>query len=175
MNYSKNDEQETYRTSQVKKIGMDIILCVKLLGGVAALGASIVFPPAELCFKAISLLLDIPKEISDMHGEIKDVLAQIGPTLLRFRIYARIEKFDMIDEGLLQSVHEVMICFVDICALCINVQYGGRWKKLKEKTKRVLFDNKEVADGLKRFEGLVQRQQNTQNTVALEFKTEGGH
>lgn len=110
-----------------------------------------------------------------MHGEIKDVLAQIGPTLLRFRIYARIEKFDMIDEGLLQSVHEVMICFVDICALCINVQYGGRWKKLKEKTKRVLFDNKEVADGLKRFEGLVQRQQNTQNTVALEFKTEGGH
>lgn len=42
MNYSKNDEQETYRTSQVKKIGMDIILCVKLLGGVAALGASIV-------------------------------------------------------------------------------------------------------------------------------------
>ncbi|KAI0846617.1 hypothetical protein F5Y00DRAFT_271906 [Daldinia vernicosa] len=168
-NLFKNGDQDAHGSSQARRIGLDIISYVKLLGGVAAQGASIVFPPADLCFKAITLLLDIPQKISDMHGEFRDVFLEIGPTLSQFKIYSRIENLKALDKDLLKSTHEVMICFVDICAQCINVLQGGIRKKLKFTANRVLLNSSDVADGLRRFKDTVQRQQSTQNTVALEL------
>ncbi|CRG88372.1 Eukaryotic translation initiation factor 3 subunit A [Talaromyces islandicus] len=156
------------KTAKAKDMGLKIISCIQLLGGMAADGVSGVFAPAPLCFKALSFLLDIPKKIHEFHGEINAIFEEVGPAIAQFRIYQRIDDNTGIDEFLRASIYEVMVSFVDICANCINIQKEGRWKSLKRNAKRVLLDDRSVQAELENFKTLTQRQLNTQATLTLE-------
>ncbi|KAK4085703.1 uncharacterized protein Triagg1_693 [Trichoderma aggressivum f. europaeum] len=152
-----------------KRIGLNILSCLKLLGGVAAQGAELVFQPAGVCFNAISLLLDVPQSIHEFHGTIDAVFGIVGPTLSQFKIYERIELFNTIDPELNTAIHKVMISFVDICALAIGLQKGSRWKRFKAATKQALLnDDSGLKDEIDQFEKLVKGQQNVQATLPLE-------
>ncbi|EHK18004.1 uncharacterized protein TRIVIDRAFT_122489, partial [Trichoderma virens Gv29-8] len=154
---------------RAKRIGLNILSCLKLLGGVAAQGAELVFQPAGVCFNAISLLLDVPQSIHEFHGTIDAVFGIVGPTLSQFKIYERIELFNTIDPELNTAIHKVMISFVDICALSIVLQKGSRWKRIKAATKQALLnDDSGLKDEIDQFEKLVQGQQNVQATLTLE-------
>lgn len=126
------------------------------------------FAPAPLCFKALSFLLDIPKKIHDMHGEVNAIFEEVAPAMAQFRIYQRIDENTGMDEILRASIYEVMISFVDICANCINIQKEDKWKSLKRNTKRVFLDDRSVQSELDNFKTLTQRQFNAQATLTLE-------
>ncbi|KAL2785547.1 hypothetical protein BJX66DRAFT_57918 [Aspergillus keveii] len=158
--------------SKAKAIGFRMIHCIQLLGGIAAQGASMVFGPAGLCFNALSFLLDIPKKVSEFHGEINAIFAEVGPALAQFRIYQRMEENTHVDDALRSSIDQVMTSFVDICANCINIHREGRWKSFKRNAKRVLLDEGSVRGELDNFKKLTQDQMNVQATLTLEVALE---
>ncbi|EFX01558.1 nacht and tpr domain containing protein [Grosmannia clavigera kw1407] len=133
---------ETVSTrDKAKQYGINILRCLKLLGGVAAEGAEMVFAPSSLCFNALSLLLDVPENIQDFHSAVDGLFETLGPSLGVFRIYERIEQFKNIEPELKQAIQRVMISFIDICALYIKLRNSGRWRKFKAATKLILLDD----------------------------------
>ncbi|KAK5658011.1 hypothetical protein OQA88_2565 [Cercophora sp. LCS_1] len=162
------EEASSGEARKRKDVGLNILSCIKMLGGIAAKGASLVVAPADLCFSALSLLLDIPQKIRDFHEMIEEVFLEVLSTLSQFKIYARIDMLDQIDGDLKMAIHRVLISFVDICAACINISNSGRWERFKGHAKRVLCEDKELEDELKKLRSLVRGQQYVQNAVSLE-------
>ncbi|KAK0620979.1 hypothetical protein B0T14DRAFT_567693 [Immersiella caudata] len=162
------EEKSSGHVRKRKDVGLNILSCIKMLGGIAAKGASMAIEPTDLCFSAISLLLDIPQKIRDFHELIEEVFVEILSALSQFKIYVRIDLLDKIDGDLKMSIHRVLISFVDICAKCINVSKSGRWERFKGHAKRVLCEDKGLEDELKKLKNLVRGQQYVQNAVSLE-------
>ncbi|KAH8592092.1 hypothetical protein B0O99DRAFT_689874 [Bisporella sp. PMI_857] len=155
---------------RAKEIGMNALTCIKLLGGIAAQGASMVFGPAELCFNAVSLLLDIPSKIHDFHEAVDGLLDEVSVMLSQFKIYQRIEQFSNIDPELYDTIQKLMVSFVNICALSINLRdNASRWKRFKGSMKKVLLDDDSGVKGeLDAFRSLIQKQSTIRETVTLE-------
>ncbi|KAL4969439.1 uncharacterized protein BDV14DRAFT_196251 [Aspergillus stella-maris] len=158
--------------ARAKEVGLQVINCIQLLGGIAAQGAQIAFGPAGICFNALFSLLDVPKKVHEFHAEVTAIFAEVGPALNRFRIYQRAEETTEIDEALRDCIHQVMTSFVDLCAFCINIHRESRWKSFKRNTKRVLLDDKSVKDQLDKFKQLTQNQSDIQATLTLEAALE---
>ncbi|KAL4935527.1 hypothetical protein BDV06DRAFT_217363 [Aspergillus oleicola] len=158
--------------AKAKEVGLQVINCIQLLGGIAAEGASIAFGPAGLCFNALSFLLDIPKKVHEYHGEVTAIFEEVGPVLSQFRVYQRVEESTQIDEALRDCIHQVMTRFVDLCAYCIKIHRESGWRSFKRTTKRVLLDDKSVKDQLDHFKELIQNQSNIQATLTIEAALE---
>jgi hypothetical protein len=95
----------------------------------------------------------------------------------QFKIYKRIENFADIDPELLQTVRQLLIVFVNICALSIKLGKDSKWyKRLKNVTKKVLFDDDSgIRQELDAFRALIQKQSVIGEIVTLEnvMKTRG--
>ncbi|KAK4165325.1 hypothetical protein QBC43DRAFT_315721 [Cladorrhinum sp. PSN259] len=154
--------------AEAKDTGLKILACVKLLGGVVAQAASTVFGPAEMCFSAISILLDVPKKIHEFNEIIDSVFISIAPVLSQYKIYARIEQFDRMDDDLIIATHSVLISLVTICARVINLEKTKKWAKLKKFTNAVTCGNEDLQGELEKFDALVRNQQLVQGSVVLE-------
>ncbi|KAB5513045.1 hypothetical protein GE09DRAFT_1232251 [Coniochaeta sp. 2T2.1] len=113
------------------------------------------------------------KRISDFHDAIGALFDEVAPTLSQFKIYSRVALFDNVDEDLKLAIHKVLISFVDICARCINIEYGGRWNRVKAQTERLICDDMAVEEELTKFKNLVRSQQYVQNAVTLEAVLSG--
>lgn len=127
------------------------------------------FGPASLCFNAASLLLDIPKQIHDFHELVDSIFEEVTGFLYNFKVYQRIEQFTKIEPDLVDTVHELMMSFVDLCALSIQANRGGFFKRLGRSAKKVLMDDDlGIGKELDHFRLLSQRQSAVQETLTLE-------
>ncbi|EWG48923.1 hypothetical protein FVEG_08568 [Fusarium verticillioides 7600] len=160
-----------------KDIGLNILECLKLLGGIAAQGASVVFQPASVVFNAMSILLEAPKKIRDFHEAIDEVFAVVAPSLSQFRIYERIEQFRKIDTDLTRAIHITMISLVDICALVITLKDpNSKWSKFKSNVKKALLDDDSgLSVELRKFRQAIHGQQSVEATLTLEVALESRH
>ncbi|KAG5763416.1 hypothetical protein H9Q72_008480 [Fusarium xylarioides] len=160
-----------------KDIGLNILECLKLLGGIAAQGASVVFQPASVVFNAMGILLEAPKKIRDFHEAIDEVFAVVAPSLSQFRIYERIEQFRKIDTDLTRAIHITMISLVDICALVITLQDpNSKWSKFKSNVKKALLDDDSgLSVELRKFRQAIHGQQSIEATLTLEVALESRH
>ncbi|KAI7768372.1 hypothetical protein LZL87_012456 [Fusarium oxysporum] len=160
-----------------KDIGLNILECLKLLGGIAAQGASVVFQPATVVFNAMSILLEAPKKIREFHEAIDEVFAVVAPSLSQFRIYERIEQFRKIDTNLTRAIHITMISLVDICALVIALQDpNSKWSKFKSNVKKALLDDDSgLSIALRKFRQAIHGQQSIEATLTLEVALESRH
>ncbi|KAI3579340.1 hypothetical protein IWW34DRAFT_739131 [Fusarium oxysporum f. sp. albedinis] len=160
-----------------KDIGLNILECLKLLGGIAAQGASVVFQPATVVFNAMSILLEAPKKIREFHEAIDEVFAVVAPSLSQFRIYERIEQFRKIDTDLTRAIHITMISLVDICALVITLQDpNSKWSKFKSNVKKALLDDDSgLSIELRKFRQAIHGQQSIEATLTLEVALESRH
>ncbi|KAK0736865.1 hypothetical protein B0T21DRAFT_382967 [Apiosordaria backusii] len=163
-----NDTEENKKRAKAKDTGLKILACINKLGEVAVQGVSTVFGAADICFKGISLLLDVPKRIREFHEVIDKIFIEIAPVLSQFKIYGRSEQFQAMDEDLLIAIHNVMISLVTICAKAINIEHAGKWQRFKTYASRALCDDEDLNEELERFQMLVKGQQNVQGTVVLE-------
>ncbi|KAF5558688.1 Nacht tpr domain-containing protein [Fusarium phyllophilum] len=160
-----------------KDISLNILECLKLLGGIAAQGASVVFQPASVVFNAMSILLEAPKKIRDFHEAIDEVFAVVAPSLSQFRIYERIEQFRKIDTDLTRATHITMISLVDICALVITLEDpNSKWSKFKSNVKKALLDDDSgLSIELRKFRQAIHGQQSIEATLTLEVALESRH
>jgi hypothetical protein len=128
-----------------------------------------VFGPANLCYSAASFLIEIPTKINKFYEGLAELFEQISTFLKQFKIYERIQQFTNMDPELKRTTHELMICFVDICALSIKVLGGSKWKQIKAVAKVILFDNDSgVNSELEKFKRLVDQQSRISDAVTLE-------
>ncbi|KAF0316440.1 gamma-glutamyltranspeptidase [Colletotrichum asianum] len=123
------------RRDKWKRHGLSTLRCLRLLGGVVAEGAGMVFQPSNVCFSALSMLLDVPQKVHDFWENVDNLLDTLWPSLSDFQIYQDIKQFDHVERQLKEIVHKLMICFVDICALCVSLQQSS---KMAEAGQRIL-------------------------------------
>jgi len=134
-----------------------------------------VFAPASLCFSAASILLDIPKQVHDFHELVDGIFEEVAGFLYNFKVYQRIEQFTRIEPDLVETVHELMMSFVDLCALSIKANAGGVFKHLSRSAKKVLMDDDlGIGKELDHFRLLSQRQSAVQETLTLEEVLKSG-
>ncbi|OTA57974.1 hypothetical protein K449DRAFT_398189 [Hypoxylon sp. EC38] len=154
---------------KLEDYGINILRCLKLLGGVAAQGADMVFgAPSSICFNALFLLLDVPEQLRSFREAIEGLFETLAPCLGVFRIYEKMDQFNEIEPELKQAIHEVMISFVDICALSIQLRDSGKWRKFKSRMKQVLVhDDSKIKEELERFKRLTKAHHSIQSTQTL--------
>ncbi|OQV03546.1 hypothetical protein CLAIMM_08579 [Cladophialophora immunda] len=161
---------------RAKELVENVLNCIKLLGGIAAQGASIVFGPANLCYSAVSFLIDIPSQVSSLYDGLADLFQRIFTFLKTFQIYQRIEDFAEVDLELKQTTHKLMISFVTICALSIKVLGPSKLRKAKIAAKLILFgDDSGVGAELSKFKKLVEANSQISDAVTLEVVLESHH
>ncbi|KAI2467316.1 hypothetical protein F4781DRAFT_402847 [Annulohypoxylon bovei var. microspora] len=154
---------------KLEDYGINILRCLKLLGGVAAQGAEMVFgAPSSICFNALYLLLDIPEQLKSFREAIDGLFETLGPTLSVFRIYEKMDQFNDIEPELKQAIHEVMVIFVDICALSIELRDSGKWRKFKSRMKLLLINNdSNIKAEIDKLEKLTRSHHSIQSTQTL--------
>ncbi|KAI9695110.1 MAG: hypothetical protein M1820_008878, partial [Bogoriella megaspora] len=141
--------------TKLKDATLDAIKCIQLLGGIAAQAASATFPASGLCFNAVSFLLDAPVKIASLYAKLTELFQIVGTFLKQFKIFERIEKSSDIDPALLETVHQLLLCFVRICALSIKLLHGGSWTQAKVYLKIALLDKDSgVGDELNKLKRL---------------------
>ncbi|KAI1135342.1 hypothetical protein F5Y05DRAFT_416329 [Hypoxylon sp. FL0543] len=166
---SPEESEETSGREKLKNYGISILRCLKLLGGVAAQGAETVFgAPSSICFNALFLLLAIPEQLRSFREAIEGLFETLEPCLSVFRIYEKMDQFNEIEPELKQAIHQVMISFVDICALSIQLRDSGKWRKFKSRMKHLLIqDDSGIKAELEKFERLTKSHHSIQSTQTL--------
>ena len=135
----------------------------------AAQGASIVFGPANMCFNAMQFLIKIPGRISDFYDDLKKLFHEISTFLKQFKVYQRIEEFAALGVELKESAHNVLIIFVEICAISIDIVSGSKFKRLITGAKIALFDDdSDIPEKLKEFRTLMQHHSQLNDAITLE-------
>ncbi|KAK4861679.1 hypothetical protein LT330_003714 [Penicillium expansum] len=138
---------------------------VMVLGGIAAQGASMVFAPAGLCFNAISYLIDTGAKFKRIFSSLAELFRRISDVLERCKIYMRLPA-EAVDVALRKIINEQLVCFVDICALSINVLKGH---KVFIALKVFTFDSDEGVSGrLAHLATLVERESQMRATLGFE-------
>ena len=174
--FNGNDTNEGAKQQRVKELASNVLTFIKLLGGIAAQGASMVFGPANLCFNALSFLIDIPAKISKFYDDLAQLFEEISTFMKQFKIYQRIEQYAKVDIELKQGTHKLMIVFVDICAISIDVLSGSKLRKLKTMAKIALFDNDSgIHAKLEEFRRLIDHQSRISDAVTLEHVLKSEH
>ena len=89
--------------------------------------------------------------------------------LNEFKIYRRVEPNIDNDIELKEAVNDLLICFVDICALSIEILDGPKRRKVKSVAKVILLDDDSgVKAELERFRRLVTHQGRIVDAITLE-------
>ncbi|VBB86586.1 Putative protein of unknown function [Podospora comata] len=161
------DTEEFKNRSKARERGLRILACINKFGEAAVQGVSTVFGGADICFKGLSLLLELPKKMKEFHEVVDKIFIRIAPVLQGFKVYARGEQIQAMDEDLIISIHKVMIALVTICATALNIEHARKWERFKNFTKRALCDDTELDEELEKFQMLVEGQQHVQGAVTL--------
>lgn len=169
-----SDPKIADKQRKIKSAATEIIKLVQLLGGLAAQGASIVFGPANMCFNALQILLDIPSKISKVYDDLNKLLEDVATFMKQFQIYQRIEQITTLDIEFRQSVHKLLIAFVDICAISFEFCDRRASNIFKRNSKIVLFDDDSgVGAALDNFQRLSAQHSNISDAVTLERVVQG--
>ncbi|KAF4460465.1 nacht and tpr domain containing [Fusarium albosuccineum] len=162
------EANEQTNTEKGIQYGIAILKCVKLLGGVAAVGAEMVFgSPASLCYNALSILLDIPEKLQNFREQLNELFGVLEPILSVFKIYDKMDQFNDVEPELKEAIHKVMISVVDICALTIELRSSGKWHNFKSKFKLVILDEDSVKEEIKNLRELTEGHYSVQATQTL--------
>ncbi|KAK0674342.1 hypothetical protein QBC41DRAFT_239960 [Cercophora samala] len=165
---AKEQDSEDYKNrSKARERGLRILACINKFGEAAVQGVSTVFGGADICFKGLSLLLELPKKMKEFHEVVDKIFIRIAPVLLGFKVYAKGEQIQAMDDDLIISIHKVMIALVTICATALNIEHARKWERFKNFTKRALCDDTELDEELEKFQMLVEGQQHVQGAVTL--------
>ncbi|KAI5853659.1 hypothetical protein GGS23DRAFT_601715 [Durotheca rogersii] len=134
----------------------------------------VVFPPASLCFNALSFLLDIPEKLHNFRQAVASLLGELEPSLNILKIYGTINDFQSLGPELIGSIHKIMIGFVDICALSIQLRNGGKWDRFKVRWKVALSSEStgDIQQAIDNFKTLVGNHNSIQNTQTLKKVTQ---
>ena len=174
--FNPRDPKDGGKKARIKELVTNVLKFVQLLGGIAAQGASMVFGPANICFNALSFLMNIPAEISSFYDDLSTLFEEISNFVKQFKIYQRIEEYAKVGMELKEGTHKLMIALVDICAICIKFYGSSKLHTIKTMTKLTIFNNDSgIKSKLNDFRTLINHQSHVSDAVTLEHVLNAEH
>lgn len=161
-----HDESNTSRKKkQVLSIIQNVIEGFQTVGSIAAEGASIAWPPAGVCFSALSFLLDIPSRIKHVFDTIMDLFEEVEAFFVRFKVLKLLDDRGRLDLSMVERSNKILISFVEICCMSFNLLENH---KVKTSLKAALLNNDSgTGDTLIGFRNEAKLLDSLTNTVAL--------
>lgn len=164
--YERDESATSRKKNRVLSIIQNVIDGFQTVGSIAAEGASIAFPPAGVCFSALSFLLDIPSRIKHVFDNIMDLFEEVEAFFVRFKVLKLLDDRGRLDLVMVEGTNKLLISFVEICCLSFDLLENN---KLKTSLKAALLNNDSgTGDALASFRNQAHRLDSLTNTVALD-------
>lgn len=158
------DNRDARKKDELLEVMGKILNGVEFVGGITAQVGGMIFSPAGLCFNAVQILINVPREFKKLADDLHSLFDKVMNFMATFRILQRTDASLGLDEALVSSTNDVLIALVDICALSIEV----RKRKFKAVMSNIFLGDTKVADALDNFKNLVDDQAKLTATVTLE-------
>ncbi|KAL6237695.1 hypothetical protein BDW75DRAFT_71713 [Aspergillus navahoensis] len=123
---------------------------IDTVSGIIAGGASEVFPPSELCFNAVSMVIQAWQGYQGVFGSLATLLEKCSHYLSRLEYYVR----GGIDAKLAKVAVQHLQLFVEICDRTIKLRRSKR-RKLIVFTKLLFLNDNDIADLLEKMHSLI--------------------
>ncbi|KAL5003715.1 hypothetical protein BDV10DRAFT_2038 [Aspergillus recurvatus] len=120
------------------------------VGGIVAGGTSEVFPPSELCFNAVSMVIQAWQGYQGVFESLATLLEKCSQYLSRLEYYIR----GGIDAKLAKVAVQHLQLFVEICDRTIKLRRSKR-RKLIVFTKLLFLNDNDIGDLLEKMHSLV--------------------
>ncbi|KAI0145358.1 hypothetical protein GGR57DRAFT_517251 [Xylariaceae sp. FL1272] len=161
--------EESSKTAKAKSYTLEFLQFFKLVDGIAASAAGVVFPAAGFCNNAAVYLLDIPQTIHSFHELIESVFEELSPSLGSFRTYGKMEQYEKIGEELRIMVNQLLMSFVDICAIVVKFRQSGKWRKMMTNVEALLDKgvHLEIKTATRKFKTQAESHHHVQSTESL--------
>ncbi|KAL5043534.1 hypothetical protein BDW71DRAFT_210204 [Aspergillus fruticulosus] len=138
------------KDSSVRSTFEKTLQFIDTVGGVVAGGASEVFPPSELCFNALFMVIQAWQGYQGVFESLATLLEKCSQYLSRLEYYIR----GGIDAKLAKVAVQHLQLFVEICDRTIKLRRSKR-RKLIVFTKLLFLNDNDIADLLEKMHSLV--------------------
>ncbi|KAL3477766.1 hypothetical protein BJX99DRAFT_225700 [Aspergillus californicus] len=146
----KAQDQFTKKDSSVRNAFENTLQFIEVVGGIVAGGAGEVFGPSELCFNAISLVINAWQGYQGVFESLAALLERCGQYMSRLEYYIR----GGLDAKLAKVACQHLQLFVEICDRTIKLRRSKR-RKLIVFTKLLFLNDNDIDDLLQKMDSLV--------------------
>ncbi|KAL2868600.1 uncharacterized protein BJX67DRAFT_371292 [Aspergillus lucknowensis] len=146
----KAQDQSAKKESSIRRAFEKTLQFIDTVGGIVAGGAGEVFGPSELCFNALSMVIQAWQGYQGVFESLATLLEKCGQYMSRLEYYIR----GGLDAKLAKVACQHLQLFVEICDRAIKLRRSKR-RKLIVFTKLLFLNDNEIADLLEKMDGLV--------------------
>lgn len=165
--FDDDNSEKAKKSAEMKSVLYQVVSGVELVGAFAAQAACAVFPPANMCFNAIDILMNAPKKIDNVYDCLKVLFEEVAQFLVKFRILDRIDQKFGLDEDLLENTNRLLIVFIEICAMAVPLVGGNKFWLVAAKA-TFLNNDSGVGGAIEKFRRLTESHSNLTELVTLE-------
>ncbi|KAI9373279.1 hypothetical protein BJX61DRAFT_541905 [Aspergillus egyptiacus] len=140
---------------------------IDTIGGVVAGGAGEVFGPSELCFNALSMVIQAWQGYQGVFESLAALLEECGNYMARLEYYIR----GGMDARLAKVACQHLQLFVEICDRTIKLRRSKR-RKLTVFTKLLFLNDNDIEDLLEKMNGLVDKEGRLVTAQTFSFAAE---
>ncbi|PLB49788.1 hypothetical protein P170DRAFT_510250 [Aspergillus steynii IBT 23096] len=149
---AQKSEKESPAKETVRKTFHRTLALVQTVGGIAAGAASSVFGPSELCFNALSFVIDAWKGYRGVFDELAGLLEKCTDYLSRLQYHVQ----GGMDANLSKVACQHLLLFVEICDRTVKLR--SKRMKLLAVSKMFFFREDSVTDLLDKMANLVDKE-----------------
>ncbi|KAL2809195.1 hypothetical protein BJX63DRAFT_370382 [Aspergillus granulosus] len=146
----KAQDQSEKKDSGIRGAFETTLQFIETVGGVVSTGASEVFGPSELCFNALSMVIQAWQGYQGVFESLATLLEKCGQYMSRLQYYIE----GGMDAKLAKVACQHLQLFVEICDRAIKLRRSKR-RKLIVFTKLLFLNDNDIEDLLTKMDGLV--------------------
>ncbi|KAL4785921.1 hypothetical protein BJX76DRAFT_150863 [Aspergillus varians] len=146
----KAQDQSSNKDSSIRGAFEKTLQFIDTVGGIVAGGASEVFGPSELCFNAVSMVIQVWQGYQGVFESLAALLERCGQYMSRLEYYIR----GGLDAKLAKVSCQHLQLFVEICDRTIKLR-RSKWRKLAVFTKLLFLNDNDIGDLLEKMDSLV--------------------
>ncbi|KAL3468524.1 hypothetical protein BJX64DRAFT_246157 [Aspergillus heterothallicus] len=160
-------DQSEKKDSSIRGAFEKTLQFIETVGGVVSTGASEVFGPSELCFNALSMVIQAWQGYQGVFESLATLLEKCGQYMSRLEIYIRAG----MDAKLAKVACQHLQLFVEICDRTIKLRRSRR-RKLLVFTKLLFLNDNDIDDLLTKMESLVDEERGLVAAQTFSFASE---
>ncbi|KAL2827846.1 hypothetical protein BJY01DRAFT_255572, partial [Aspergillus pseudoustus] len=146
----KAQDQSEKKDSSIRSAFQKTLQFIETVGGVVSTGASEVFGPSELCFNALSMVIQAWQGYQGIFESLATLLEKCGQYMSRLEYYLE----GGMDAKLAKVACQHLQLFVEICDRTIKLRRSKK-RRFTVFTKLLFLNDNDIEDLLTRMDGLV--------------------
>lgn len=169
--YKNENDQTQTKLDKLGSVFQQIVSGIEVVGAFAASAASTVFGPAQLCFNALTFVLDAPAKIKHVYDCLATLFLEVQDFLIKFKVLERIDAKGRLDVELVDNANRLLIAFVKICGIATRLLKKKR-AVLTALAAIFLTSDEGVSAALAEFKSFAVTQAQVIGTISLEHVLE---